>query len=69
MVLIGSIVTFNGEPPSALEAPDVAKVVDLFRQQNEILRLALTTCVIVPEGTRLRSIHRKEVDENPNPMG
>ncbi len=62
--MIGSILTYKGEPPSALTAPDASAVIELFKQQNEILRLALTTCVIIPEGTRVSQVHRKAADED-----
>lgn len=57
--MIGTIVEYTGEAPSAIDAPDVAKVIELFKQQNEILKAALTSVVCVPAGTRLRTVHTK----------
>lgn len=62
--MIGTILTYSGEALSALDAPDLAKVLELFKQQNDILRLALTSCVIVPEGTKLETLSRKVPSED-----
>ncbi len=59
--MIGSIMTYRGDEPKSLDSPDVARVLELFKQQNEVLKLALTTCVIIPEGTSIRSLDCKEV--------
>lgn len=60
--LIGSILTYQGEAPSALDSPDVARILELFKQQNEVLKLALTTCVIIPAGTRISQVKTKKED-------
>lgn len=60
--MIGSILTYTGEAPEALGAPDLGKVLELFKQQNEILKAAMTTCVIVPAGTKMESIHNQGSD-------
>lgn len=50
------LVSYSGEAPSALGAPDVAKLVELFRQQNEVLKLALTTVMLIPAGTSVEAV-------------
>ncbi len=62
--MIGTIVTYSGDAPEALGAPDLAKVLELFKQQNEILKVAMTTCVIVPAGTKLESIRSTRGNTN-----
>ncbi len=57
--MIGSMLTYSGEAPTAMGSPDVAKVLELFKQQNEVLKLALTTCVMIPSGTKISSVHRE----------
>lgn len=59
--MIGPILTYSGDAPTALDSPDVARILELFKQQNELLKQALTTCVIIPEGTRIKSVQREEV--------
>lgn len=59
--MIGNILAYRGEAPSALDSPDVERILELFKQQNEVLKMALTTCVLIPEGTRISQL-KKEKD-------
>ncbi len=60
--MIGTIMQYSGVEPKALASPDIAAVLELFKQQNELLKAALTTCVMIPAGTKLTSVHRGDSD-------
>lgn len=48
------ILTYSGKEPSVLNSPHVETLLELFKSQNEVLRLALTTFVFVPESTCIK---------------
>lgn len=57
------LLEYSGEAPSALGAPDMQKILALFAQQNEVLRLALTTIVLIPRGTCVSDVTPKASHE------
>lgn len=65
--MIGTILQYGGEKPSAIGSPDLEKVFELFKQQNELLKVAMTTCVLLPEDTRVRPITTQAPAPNESP--
>lgn len=47
------LLTYKGEAPTTLGPPNVTELLKLFHQQNELLKAAFATVMLVPPGTSM----------------
>lgn len=54
------VIKYMGAAPEVVTDPTLVAIVELFMQQNEILKAAATRTVLVPAGTKLSTSELKE---------